>query len=373
MQDSPHPRRGDLDVVVALEVHRDTCGAEVIVLAQLHDLLDHLPLRRGGAVMGTRAAVTQPLGAQLVESVPPLVKRRPADAVVAARRRRVARDLLGVAKRRQAMPDLALLLSIVLRTSSHEKPRLSTTSVSFRTRVRSSSVTQPSALPHTDARLEATSPIRVMNLLIIISMLGSEEHFRTTIGPKRAAALFGALTSSSERAREVTAREGFTEGRTEPVVAFDFAVNNMADLESHPGVRMVTVQNQHFWTIDDIYAIRVKKLDANLRSANHRSEQQELISRQAVLPGLEPLIYVTAGTKYSRRTGLAEQFVVVKYCAGPMHKQRVEWLVDLEELASGGMAPVAPVLPLPSAPTAPAAVSARRAVEVKPAAGARAE
>ena len=167
-----------------------------------------------------------------------------------------------------------------------------------------------------------------MKLLIISFMVGSEEHFRTTIGPERAAALFDALASSSDRARAVTAREGFTEARTEPVIAFDFAVNGMADLESHPGVRMVTVKNQHFWTIDDIYAIRVKKLGANLRSSNHQSEQQEMISRQAVLPGLEPLIYVTAGTTYSRRTGLAGQSVVVKYCAGPMHKQRVEWFVD---------------------------------------------
>ncbi|WP_428116410.1 hypothetical protein [Candidatus Poriferisodalis sp.] len=204
-------------------------------------------------------------------------------------------------------------------------------------------------------------------------MVGSEEHFRTTIGPERAAALFDALASSSDRARAVTAREGFTEARTEPVIAFDFAVNGMADLESHPGVRMVTVKNQHFWTIDDIYAIRVKKLGANLRSSNHQSEQQEMISRQAVLPGLEPLIYVTAGTTYSRRTGLAGQSVVVKYCAGPMHKQRVEWFVDLEELASGGMAPVAPILPLPSVPAAPAAVSARRAIDLKPEAGTSAE
>ena len=113
VQDPPHPRRGDLDVVVALEMHRDACGAEVVVLAQTHDPLDHLALGRGGAVMGPRAAVTQPLGGQLVESVAPLVEEGAADALVAARRCDVAGDLLGVAKHRQAVPDLALLLSVV--------------------------------------------------------------------------------------------------------------------------------------------------------------------------------------------------------------------------------------------------------------------
>jgi len=63
--------------------------------------------------MGPCAAITQPLGAQLAEPIPPLVEQGAADAVVVARRRDVARDLPGVAKHRQAMPNLALLLSVV--------------------------------------------------------------------------------------------------------------------------------------------------------------------------------------------------------------------------------------------------------------------
>ena len=75
--------------MVALEIHRDPCRPEVAVLAQVHDPLDHLALGGSRAVMGSRAAVTKPLGAQLVESVAPLVERRPADPVVAARHRDV--------------------------------------------------------------------------------------------------------------------------------------------------------------------------------------------------------------------------------------------------------------------------------------------
>ena len=85
----------------------------MIALSQVHDPLDHLGLGGGGAVMRLRAAVPQPVGAVLLETVPPLVERGPADALVAARRRHVARHLFRVAQHRQAVSGLALLFSIV--------------------------------------------------------------------------------------------------------------------------------------------------------------------------------------------------------------------------------------------------------------------
>src|SRR5271155_566546 len=42
LEDSPHPRRADLDVVVALQVHPDLHGPEVVMLAQVDDLFDHV-------------------------------------------------------------------------------------------------------------------------------------------------------------------------------------------------------------------------------------------------------------------------------------------------------------------------------------------
>jgi hypothetical protein len=47
VQNPPHPRSGDLDVVVSLQIHRDLVRPEVVVLAQVHDLADHL----GGRLM----------------------------------------------------------------------------------------------------------------------------------------------------------------------------------------------------------------------------------------------------------------------------------------------------------------------------------
>ena len=84
--DPPHPRRGDLDVVVVLDVHRDARGAEAVVLAQTHDPLHRLALGSGGAVIGPRVAVSQSHSSQIVEPVLPLVEHRPADPVVAAPR-----------------------------------------------------------------------------------------------------------------------------------------------------------------------------------------------------------------------------------------------------------------------------------------------
>ncbi len=193
-------------------------------------------------------------------------------------------------------------------------------------------------------------------------MRGSEQHFRNVLGPERAYVLLQALEASSERARTVAVRERFSESRTEPAVAFDLAVNNLTDGFEHlEGIRPVKISNQHLWIVDECYALRVKKLKPGYRSSNHRSQQQELISQQAPLPGLDPFVYVTAGAVYSDQTGLPEQFVVVKHLKGPMHRQQVEWVVDLHDLAAGGTVPVTPILPLPMTPAAPAAISSRRA------------
>ena len=204
-------------------------------------------------------------------------------------------------------------------------------------------------------------PIAIF-LLIIFLMNGSEPHFRKTLGRERASVLLQALATSSERARVLAVREGFGESRTEPAVAFDLAVKNLTeDFEHLVGVHAVQVKGQHLWIVDECYALRVKKLKGGYRSSNHYSRQQELISQQSRLPGLDPLIFVTAGAVYSDQTGLAEEFVVVKYCKGPMRRQQVEWVVDLHDLAAGGMVPVTPILPLPTAPAAPAALLAKRA------------
>jgi hypothetical protein len=77
------------------------------------------------------------------------------------------------------------------------------------------------------------------------------------------------------------------------------------------------------------------------------------------LDGLGALCYLTAGTRYSDRTGLAEEWVIVKHFPGPQNEQQVEWVIDLEEFAAGESQARTPMLPMPIAPAAQAAVRVR--------------
>lgn len=195
-------------------------------------------------------------------------------------------------------------------------------------------------------------------------MIGSEKHFRSVFGPERAALLLEALAAGAERARQLAVAEGFVEARTEPTVAFDLSTRNLdGRFDVAPGIRRAQVNGQILWIVDEMFAIRVKKLRSGYRPSNHDSGQQAAIAAQLPLEDMPRLIYLTAGTRYSDRTGLAEEHVVVKHRATWTSSQVVEWIVDLRDLAAGGLTPTAPVLPLgPSGPAAPAAavVSRRR-------------
>jgi hypothetical protein len=111
LEDAPHPRRADRYIVVALQVHRDLRRAEVIVLAQPQDLLDHLGAGGLRRVVRLAGPVPQPGKALGLIAAQPLVEAVAADAVVPAGGRNVAADLLGVPQHRQPVPGLALQLS----------------------------------------------------------------------------------------------------------------------------------------------------------------------------------------------------------------------------------------------------------------------
>jgi hypothetical protein len=83
--------------VVALEVHLDLAGTEVIVLPEIDDLGDHF----AGSLVRARVWANRPIpeadhSLLLVAAIPPVVGGT-ADAVVAARLSDAAGHLLGVA------------------------------------------------------------------------------------------------------------------------------------------------------------------------------------------------------------------------------------------------------------------------------------
>ena len=112
LEDAPHPRGADLDVVVAAEVHRDLGRPEVVVLAQVDDLAHDLGAGGVGTDLGAVGAVPEPVQAVGVVAAAPGVEALAADAVVAAGQGHIAGDLLSVAQDRQASlrPSGQLLL-----------------------------------------------------------------------------------------------------------------------------------------------------------------------------------------------------------------------------------------------------------------------
>src|SRR5262245_33064421 len=102
LQDPPDARAADLHFVVALEVHRDPGRPEVVVLAQVDDLADHLGAGGVGAEVGAMGAVPQPVQAVGVVAALPGVEALAGAAVLAAGQGDVAGDLLSVAQDRQA-------------------------------------------------------------------------------------------------------------------------------------------------------------------------------------------------------------------------------------------------------------------------------
>ena len=100
LEDAPHARGADRDVVVALEVHGDLGRAEVVVLAQVNDLAHDLGAGGVGTDMGPVGPVPEPVQAVRVVAPAPGVEALAADAVVAAGQGDVAGDLLGVAQDR---------------------------------------------------------------------------------------------------------------------------------------------------------------------------------------------------------------------------------------------------------------------------------
>jgi hypothetical protein len=82
LEDPPHARGAELDVVVALAVHRDPGRPEVIVLAQVEDLAHDLGAGGVGVDLGAVGAVPEPVQAVGVPAALPGGEALAADAVL---------------------------------------------------------------------------------------------------------------------------------------------------------------------------------------------------------------------------------------------------------------------------------------------------
>jgi hypothetical protein len=98
LEDAPPAGGADLDVVVALEGHRDLGRPEVVVLAQVDDLAHDLGAGGVGAHRWPVGTIPEPVQAVGVVAAFPGVEDLAADAVLAAGQGDVAGDLLSMAQ-----------------------------------------------------------------------------------------------------------------------------------------------------------------------------------------------------------------------------------------------------------------------------------
>jgi len=176
-------------------------------------------------------------------------------------------------------------------------------------------------------------------------MIGSEAHFRATLSPERACGVLKSLVAACDTAQVICGREGLRQPLSQAQIAFDLASTCMDDaFDSDDGVRMSKVNGQVLWIVEEAYALRVKKLGPGYTPSNQSSGQQTRISQQLSLDGMPPLVYLTAGTRYSAATGLPVEHVVVKHYPGKTGSLKAEWVVDLAELAAGALIANAPSL-----------------------------
>jgi hypothetical protein len=96
--------------VIALEIHLDLLGPEVVVRPQVDDLLDDLRLGRVRTHVRTMGAVPKSNETLLLVAAKPPVEGGPADPVIATRLGDVAGDLLGVEDHLEPMLRLPLEL-----------------------------------------------------------------------------------------------------------------------------------------------------------------------------------------------------------------------------------------------------------------------
>src|SRR4030088_871400 len=122
LEDSPDPRRADLDIVIALQVHPDLHRPEVVMLSQVDDLLDYVGMSDRRAVQGRTRPILKTFETLVLVPALPAVKDVAADAVVAACGSDVPADLFSVLTHRQAPVRPPEQLLLTPNTISHAAP-----------------------------------------------------------------------------------------------------------------------------------------------------------------------------------------------------------------------------------------------------------
>lgn len=104
-------------------------------------------------------------------------------------------------------------------------------------------------------------------------------------------------------------------------------------------VRLVPVHQSQSFAFDERLLIRFKKLDRSWRTRNVQTHTQRKLARTGRLDGMpQELVNVDCGYLLDRTESEIEKILIIRRVAG-----RLEWVIDVEELASGVLTPASPI------------------------------
>jgi hypothetical protein len=166
----------------------------------------------------------------------------------------------------------------------------------------------------------------------------TEAEARQLVGVEGAERLIGVVEGAWQdhldegRRRSVSARA---------MVVWDHMIRR-ADgdfAESMEGVERTELHGSPAYTVRERMLLRFKKHNSGLLPKNYPTRAQVSLSRQGFFAGMPSLAHVTCGYVLDKVEAGIEKVVLVRNVAG-----RLEWFIDLRELAAGVLAPVTPIL-----------------------------
>lgn len=144
--------------------------------------------------------------------------------------------------------------------------------------------------------------------------------------------------------------------RTRANIVWDYMVDFAErDLSGLPGVQKLEAHGSPYFTFDDKLILRFKKHNRELSTTNVRTQHQRAIDRQVPFSGFPEAVHVSCGYTLDRAEAGLDQVVVVKHLNG-----KLEWSIDMRELAAGVLIPTTPILPIDPNPVPLPTITSRR-------------
>jgi len=109
----------------------------------------------------------------------------------------------------------------------------------------------------------------------------------------------------------------------------DYLVHDLTDaFEQYDNIHRIEQRGMVLWVIEEKVALRIKKLDDNLVSSNHYTQQSlDFVNQQLLLPGIDEIIALNMGYVpneiWTKIDGI--------YITCPLGTRKVLWAIDIND------------------------------------------